>query len=198
MRASIIWKGEDIMEDLQIIGLYLERNEKAITVTEQKYGKYCFCIANNILSNEQDSEECVNDTYSRVWNTIPPQKPNSLKLYLARITRNLALDRVKSKMREKRVGDNLTLALDEISEIVSDGENVEKYLEARELMQSVNAFLHTLSQRDCNVFVSRYFFLEEIEKIAKKYGLSSSNVSKILSRSRARLKEYLQKEGYSI
>ena len=184
------------MEDTLIIDLYFERNERAIVETERKYGRYCFAVANNILSNEQDSEECVNDTYNKTWNAIPPKRPNSLKLFLARITRNLAFDKIKSETREKRGGNNLILALDEISEIISNDANVEAELESKELMGAVNTFLHSLPQRDCNVFISRYFYLESIEKISKKYRLSTSNTSKILSRNRARLKEYLKKEGY--
>lgn len=186
------------MDDRQIIELYFERDEQAIAETQNKYGKYCLTVANNILSNEQDSEECVNDTYNKTWNVIPPQKPNNLKLFLAKIVRNLALDKLKSETRKKRGGNNFELALDEISEIISDGESVEAELESKEFMKSVNSFLHTLPLRDCNVFISRYFYLDSIEKIAKKYGLSVANVSKILSRTRTKLKEFLSKEGYSV
>ena len=184
------------MEDTLIIDLYFERNEQAIAETEQKYGKYCFTVANNILSNGQDSEECVNDTYVKAWNSMPPQRPSALKLFLARITRNLAFDKVKKETRQKRGGSNLTLALDEISEVVSDGESVEDEIEAKELMLSVNSFLRTLTARDCNVFVCRYFYLDSIDKIAEKYGLSDKNVSKILSRTRIKLREYLINKGY--
>ena len=186
------------MDERRIIELYFERDEQAIAETQNKYGKYCFAVANNILSNEQDSEECVNDTYNKVWNSIPPQNPNSLKLFLAKITRNLALDKIKRETREKRGGNNLELALDEISEIISDGESIESELESKEFMLSVNSFLRAIPKRDCDVFVSRYFYLEPTEKIAKKYSLSSANVSKILSRTRIKLKDFLKKEGYSV
>ena len=186
------------MEDTLIIDLYFERNEQAIVETEQKYGKYCFTVANNILSNGQDSEECVNDTYVKAWNSMPPQRPSALKLFLARITRNIAFDKVKKETRQKRGGNNLTLALDEISEVVSDSKSVEDEIEAKELMLSVNSFLHTLTSRDCNVFVCRYFYLDSIDKIAEKYGLSDKNVSKILSRTRIKLREYLINKGYFI
>ena len=187
-----------MMEDTLIIDLYFERNEQAIAETEQKYGKYCFTVANNILSNGQDSEECVNDTYVKAWNSMPPQRPSALKLFLARITRNIAFDKVKKETRQKRGGSNLTLALDEISEVVSDSKSVEDEIEAKELMFSVNSFLRTLTTRDCNVFVCRYFYLDSIDKIAEKYGLSDKNVSKILSRTRIKLREYLINKGYFI
>ena len=186
------------MDDKQIVELYFERDERAISETQNKYGRYCFSVANNILLNEQDSEECVNDTYNKTWNTIPPQNPNNFKLFLARITRNLALDKIKRETREKRGGNNFLLALDEISEIVSDGENVESELQSTEFMKTVNSFLYGIPLRDCNVFVSRYFYLESIEEIAKKYALSSVNVAKVLSRTRIKLKAFLRKEGYSV
>ena len=186
------------MEDLLIIDLYFERSERAIVETERKYGKYCFSVANNILSNEQDSEECVNDTWSKAWSVIPPKRPNSFKLFLAKITRNLAFDKIKGETRIKRGGKELTLALDEISEIVPDSYYIEAELEAKELMETVNKFLRALPERDCNIFVSRYFFIESVDTIAKKYGLSTVNVSKILSRTRIKLKELLKKEGYSV
>ena len=198
VRTSIKGKGDMVMEDILIIDLYFERNEQAIAETQNKYGRYCYCIANNILANEQDSEECVNDTYVKTWNAIPPQKPNNLKLFLARITRNLAFDKVKNETRKKRGGNNLELALDEVSEIISDGESVEAELESKEFMKRVNSFLYMLPSRDCNVFVSRYFYLESMESIAKKYGLSVANVSKILSRTRVKLKDFLNNEGYSV
>jgi RNA polymerase sigma-70 factor (ECF subfamily) len=186
------------MDDRQIIELYFSRDERAISETDGKYGKYCFCVANNILSNEQDSEECVNDTYVKAWNAIPPQNPNSLKLFLARIVRNLAFDKVKSQTRQKRGGGELMLALDEISEIISDDSCVEEELESKALMQTVNEFLRTVSERECNVFVRRYFFLDSIDAISERYRISAVNTSKILSRTREKLREYLKKEGYSI
>ena len=186
------------MEDGLIINLYFERNERAIIESEKKYGKYCFTIANNILSNECDSEECVNDTWSKTWSAIPPQKPNNFKLFLAKISRNLAFDKLRMERRERRGGRNLTLALDEISEIISDGENIEEELEAKELTALINEFLRGLSERDCNVFIRRYFFIESIDTISEKYGLSYANISKILSRTRKKLKGFLQKEGYFI
>ena len=186
------------MDDRQIIELYFSRDEQALSETEQKYGRYCFCIANNILSNEQDSEECVNDTLNKTWNAIPPQRPSSLKLFLARIARNLAFDKVKSHTSQKRGGGELMLALDEISEIISDDYSIEAELESMSIMQSVNSFLYTVGEREANVFIRRYFFLDSIDSIAKRYRISMANTNKILSRTRARLREYLKKEGYSL
>ena len=186
------------MEDHLIIDLYFERNERAIIESERKYGRYCFSIANNILSNEYDSEECVNDTWNKAWNAIPPQKPNNFKLFLAKISRNLAISRLRAQGREKRGSGSLPIVLDEISEIISDGDSVEKELQDKEFMASVNKFLRGLSERDCNIFIRRYFFLESHEVIAEKHGLRVANVGKILSRIRAKLRVFLKKEGYIV
>lgn len=186
------------MDDQRIIALYFKRDEQAITDTAQKYGRYCFSVAKNILPNEQDCEECVNDTYNKAWNSIPPQSPANFKLFLARITRNLALDRVKYESRQKRGFGESALALEEIGEIVSDGESITDALEKEALSEAINRFLRAIPERDCDIFVSRYFYIESTEKIAKKYALSHSNVLKILSRTRIKLKEYLISEGYVI
>ena len=186
------------MDDKRIIELYFKRDEQAISETDSKYGKYCFTVANNILQNSEDSEECVNDTYERTWRSVPPQNPSSLKLFLARITRNLAFDKIKGLTRQKRGGGEIDLVFDEVSEIISSGENVEKDLERKELMQSVNRFLKNIPQRESDVFISRYFFGESIETISVKYKLGKSNTAKLLSRIRIRLREYLNKEGYFV
>ncbi|MBE6618366.1 MAG: sigma-70 family RNA polymerase sigma factor [Ruminococcaceae bacterium] len=186
------------MDDRQIIDLYNQRNESAISETSEKYGKYCFNIANNILLNVESSEECVNDTWLRTWNSIPPQKPHSLRLFLAKITRNLAFDRYKNDTRKKRGGGEIVVALDEISEIVSNSDRVDTEAEERELMAAFNRFLRAIPKRDCNIFIERYFYVESTGVIAKKYGLSVSNVQKILFRTRGKLKDYLETEGYTV
>lgn len=184
------------MEDALIIELYNRRDEKAIEETSLKYGAYCYSIANNILSDAQDSEECVSDTWMKAWNSIPPGRPASLKLFLARITRNLSIDRYRSANRQKRGGE-VSVALEEISDFVPS-RDLEDEIERRELVRSLNAFLEGLPVRERNVFVRRYFFVEEVGVIAERYGLSEGNVFKILSRTRVKLKNYLEKEGYRI
>ena len=184
------------MEDVSIIALYNQRDEKAIEETSLKYGAYCYSIANNILSDVQDSEECVNDTWMRAWSTIPPSRPNSLKLFLAKITRNLSIDRYRNSNRLKR-GRGISVALEEIRTFVPS-RDVDDEIERKELATLLNTFLHSLPPRDSNIFIRRYFFVEEVSVIAEKYGLSESNVFKILSRTRGKLRRYLEKEGYSI
>ncbi len=184
------------MDDRQIIDLYNQRNEKAISETSAKYGKYCFSIANNILCDRQDSEECVNDTWLRTWNSIPPHEPASLKLFLGKITRNLSFNKYKASKSQKRGGGDIELALDEIAEIVADVSGVESELEEKAFIATVNSFLRSLPERDCNVFIRRYFHAYSVQRIATICDMSESNVSKVLSRTREKLKKYLRSEGY--
>lgn len=186
------------MEDNQIIELYWKRDENAIEETAQKYGAYCFAIANNILNNQEDSEECVNDTWLRAWNAIPPQKPENLKLFLAKITRNLSFNRVETQNAKKRGNGELSLVLDELSECLASHSNVEDTYLAKELSESMRRFVRKLPEREGNVFVRRYFFMEPVAVIAKNYRLTENHVMVILSRTRKKLKKYLVKEGYDL
>ena len=184
------------MEDSQIVELYWQKNENAISETAKKYGAYCFTIAENILHSTEDSEECVNDTWLHAWNAIPPQRPDVLRMFLAKITRNLSLDRFSARNAEKRGGGEIALVLDELGECLGGGEDTEAAYEAKELRQCIRRFVRTLPERDGNVLVRRYFFAEPVADIAKRYGLSENNVMVILSRTRKKLKAHLLKEGY--
>ena len=186
------------MDDRQIIALYFARDEIAIAETARKYGTYCFSVANNILQSDQDAEECVNDIWIKTWNAIPPQRPNSLRLFLAKITRNLAFNRFKEQNRQKRGGSVIVVALEEIDEFLPSSDRVETQAEEAELMRAINRFLRSLSERDCNIFFNRYFHVESTRTIAKAYGLTEGNVQKILFRTRNNLKRYLESEGYTI
>lgn len=186
------------MDDRQIVALYERRDEAAISATAEKYGKYCTAIAENILADRRDAEECVNDAYLRVWNSIPPQKPRSFKLFLARVVRNIALDKLRKNSRLKRGGGEVTVAIDELGDIASDITSPEDELAAKELVKSINNFLLSLSQRDRSIFVRRYFYVETAEKIANEYGISQNAVLKVLSRTRQKLKKYLESEGYTV
>ena len=184
------------MEDSQIVELYWQKNADAIAETNRKYGAYCFTIANNILHSREDSEECVNDTWLNAWNAIPPQKPGNLQMFLAKITRNLSCNRFHARAAEKRGGGELEYVLDELAECLASESDVESAYEAKELGQSIRRFVRKLPERDGNVFVRRYFFIEPVAAIAKRYGLTKNNVTVILSRTRKKLKTYLVKEGY--
>lgn len=186
------------MTDQQIITLYWERDERAIRETDDRYGAYCRTIAQNILHDPQDAEESVNDTWFHAWNAIPPARPRQLKWFLAKITRNLALDRYKAQNAEKRKAGETALILEELEECLPTKDATEQQLEAEELRTCINRFVHTLPARESNVFIRRYFFAESIPEIAQKYRLSQNHVSVMLSRTRKRLKDHLEKEGYFV
>ena len=186
------------MEDSQIIALYNQRDERAIQETADKYGNYCLIIAHNILSDREDSEECVNDTWWKTWNTIPPKQPTRFRAFLASITRSLAIDRYRTKHRAKRGRDNVAIALDDLGETVSSGESADESLLAKELSGIINRFLQELSQRDREIFLARYYFVYPEKTIARRFGMRENYVSNLLSRTRRKLKKYLEKEGYSV
>ena len=181
------------MEDEKIVNLYWAREEKAIYETDKKYGKYCNTISFNILQNEEEAKECVNDTYLKTWNNIPPQRPNILKVYLGRITRNLAINQYERKKAKKR-DYTLEIALEELNECISSNSNVEEELSYNELVNQLNAFLEKLSQDKRKIFLDRYWYLYSIKKISFLNNISESNVKTILLRIREKLKNYL-KEG---
>lgn len=186
------------MKDSDIIALYFERNEQAIKESSEKYGSYCFSVANAVLSNRDDSEECVNSTWLKAWNTIPPQKPNVLKMYFAKITRNTALSAYRKRTAQKREYGEFEASLEELKECLSSKESVEQQIDKENLNKAVNSFLKSLNNRDCSVFLRRYFYSDSVRNIAVRYSLSESNTLSILFRTRKKLREYLIKEGFSI
>lgn len=183
------------MEDEAIIALYWQRSEEAIVQTDRKYGRYCRSIAFNILENDDDTDECLNDTYLRAWNLMPPTRPSLLSSLLAKITRNLALDRKKYNQAEKRGGGQVPLVLGELSECVPGGTNAEEILENKEITALLNRFLSSLPQRTREVFMLRYWYLCPVRQIAETLGLGESNVKMTLLRARRQLKALLEKEG---
>ena len=184
------------MEDSRIVELYWQKNADAIKETDSKYGAYCFAIADNILHNKEDAEECVNDTWLNAWNAMPPQKPTKLQMFLAKITRNLSFNRYRARSTEKRGSGEITLILDELAECLAGESDVVSEYEAKELVQCIQLFVRALPERDANVFVRRYFFTEPVATIASRYGLTESNVTVILHRTRKKLKAHLIKEGF--
>ena len=186
------------MEDSQIIDLYWARLEQAIQETDTKYGSYCRAIAHNILKSVEDSEECVSDTWLRAWNAMPPQRPSVLSAFLGRITRNLSLDRYKAARAEKRGGSSFPAALDELSECVPAGGSVEQTMDERELGQAIDRFLRTIPEKQCSLFLRRYWYAESISQIAERYSLKENTVKSILFRTREQLRKFLQKEGVAV
>ena len=184
-----------MIQDAEIIELYIKRDERAISETANKYGAYCETIAYNILLDSFDAEECVNDTYLRTWNSIPPTLPRILSAFLAKITRNLAIDKYKKKRAQKR--SSYEESLDELSECVG-GRDISEDIEISAIGSAISSFLYTESEMSRRIFVRRYFFEDSIEEIAKKHRMSLSSVKTTLHRTRARLAKYLEKEGIFI
>lgn len=186
------------MKDTAIIDLYWERNEQAIVETDQKYGKYCHTVAYNVLGNTEDSRECVNDTWLRAWNSMPPKRPAVLRAFLAKITRNLAFDRYRARGAAKRGGGAMDAVLEELAECadLSGNWDAEEAYAAKELREAINRFAEQLPEKECDLFVRRYFFAEEISGIAKRYQMTENNVTVSLSRIRKKLRRYLKEEGF--
>ena len=183
------------MEDQGIIALFFERSEQAIEETDKKYGGYCYSIAYNILSNREDSEESVSDTYLAAWNTIPPRRPNFLNAFLAKMTRHISIDRWRGRSAQKRGGGEIILALDELEECV-DTHNVETELAKKELTRVLNMFLSSLTETERNVFLCRYWYLDSISAICEQFGYSQSKVKVMLHRTRKALHNCLVSEEY--
>ncbi len=186
------------MEDERIVGLFWERNEQALAESEAKYGAYCHAIARNILASREDAEECVNDTWLRAWNAMPPQRPAVLAAFLGKITRNLSFDRYRKLHREKRGGGEISLVLDELEECIPGGEDPEAQLQLKELTAEIARFLSTLSREKRTMFLLRYWYAESIAEIARRLAMSENNVSVSLNRIRTKLRDHLAKGGYDL
>ena len=186
------------MQDEKIISLYWERSQEAIAATSEKYGRYCHTVAWNILYDEQDSEECVNDTWLRAWNAMPPQRPTFLKAFLGKITRNLALNRYEAHRAARRGSGETALCLDELEGIVSGKEDTEEAVDRMALGAALNRFLEGLRPEERRIFLQRYWYMCPVREIAERAGCGESRIKMQLLRLRARLKEELEKEGIRI
>ena len=184
------------MNDSEIVRLFMERSEEAITAAQSKYKNYCFKIALNILNSHEDAEECVNDAFLSAWELIPPNKPEMLSTFLGKLTRNLAINRYRRGLADKRGNGDPGAAFDELSEIISSETDIESEAEKNELLREINAFLKKLPAQKRNVFICRYWYCESIREISDEFSLTESNVSVILGRTRQKLREYLRKRGY--
>lgn len=186
------------MDDRHIVALFLERSEEAILQTDIKYGRYCHRVAFNILGNSEDSEECVNDAYMRVWGSIPPNEPESLSAYVGKITRNIALDKLRQKNSDKRGNGEVPVLLDELAECLSGGDEYERRMDSQEIVNALNGFLEALSAVERGVFMRRYWMAEPIADVAERYNISVSKTTTMLFRLRGRLKKHFMKEGISL
>ena len=182
------------MEDEQIVDLYWQRSDLAISETNQKYGRYCHTIAYNICGIDEDAEECVNDTWFRAWNLMPDQRPTILSAFLGRITRSISIDRIKAKNRIKRGGGEAILALDELEECVPGGADPEYALEEKELEKAIGRFVSELPRTEKMIFILRYWHVAPIDEIANKLQFSKGKIKSSLFRTRRKLRAYLQEE----
>lgn len=185
------------MDDSEIIGLFFERDEAAISETAKKYGSFCHSIALNILSINVDADECVNDAYLQAWNSIPPQKPDKLGSWLGKVVRNIALDFWKKNHRKKRYAVMEQL-LNELEDCIPSPVTVECEIEEHELTEFLNIWLESLSQNDRVLFMRRYWNGEKLSALARENGMSPANMAKRMYRLRQNLKLKLEKEGYSL
>lgn len=185
------------MDDKEIIKLLWERSENALREVRAKYEKYCRCIALNILKNREDADDCVNEAYLKVWNAIPPQKPDSLCAFIGKITRNLSLDLYNKKTAQKRGNGEVQLVLDELSECIPCN-NSHDIAEDIVLRDALNGFLETLSDETRNIFMRRYWYMSTVREISADFAVSESKVKMTLLRTREKLRKYLEKEGIYI
>lgn len=183
------------MEDEAIVQLIWDRQEQGLEELGRKYNNYCYCISERIVQNAEDAKECVNDTWLRVWNAIPPHRPKGLSGFLAKIVRNLSLNRYRDLHAGKRGGANVNLALGELEECLSDGKSVEEHMEQELLTQAIERFLRKQPERNRVIFLQRYFYLVSIKEIALTLDMKEGTVKSVLSRMRAQLRVCLEKEA---
>ena len=186
----------DNVDDSEIVRLFTERSEEAIAAAMAKYKGYCTKIAYNILYSHEDAEECVNDAFLKVWDMIPPNRPEMLSTFIGKITRNLAINRYRQTLAEKRGGGEAAVAFEELSAVISDNISIENEAERHELLCEINKFLGRLPEKKRNIFVCRYWYCDSIRDIAEQFRVSESNASVILNRTRQKLREYLKKRGF--
>lgn len=189
-------RGTAILDDQTIIDMYWKRDEKAIDATDKKYGKYLYKISYNILNDELDSEECLNDTYLRTWNKIPPTRPNVFQVFLSKIIRDVSVDRYRVNHASKRIPSELVKSLDELEDCITDPTSIEEEFFISRIMEILNSYLVSLSSRDEFCFVCRYYYGDSIENIAKMLQVSDRTIFRDLSRIRKGFRERLEREGF--
>lgn len=186
------------MEDSAIVQLYWDRDESAISQTQSKYQQYLMKIADNILSDREDSLESVNDTYLAAWNSMPPQRPAVLRTYLGKLTRRISIDLFRKNTGKKRGGCEYTLSLEELGDCCSGGADPQQELECKALAEAIATFLYSQPQQAQHVFVGRYYYMDPVKEIARYCRISESKVKVLLYRTRQALRLHLEKEGFYI
>ena len=185
------------MEDEKIVQLIWDRNENGINELSEKYDRYCFCISERIVHDEEDAKECVNDTWLFTWNSIPPRRPSILSSFVSKITRNTAIDRYRKRNAQKRVDSHMEDIAGEVEKIGSAiSSDIEIYLKKKELVKLFDHFLSTLSERDRDIFIRRYWYMDPIKAIADRHACGESKIKSVLARSRKKLYRLLKEAGY--
>lgn len=187
--------GEPLPTDHEIVEMYWARDEKAIDVTDKKYGKYLFTIAYNIVKDNLDCEECLNDTYLQTWNRIPPTRPSVLQVFLSKIMRNVAVDRYRYNTAQKRISSEMLVSLEELDDCMPGEMSVEEELAIAELSRALNAYLTGLDDRGRLLFICRYYYADKISAIAKMLQAGERSVYRELAELREGLRVHLEKEG---
>lgn len=184
------------MEEKEIIRLFMNRSEEAVSACDKKFGAYCRTVAKNILGNDDDAEECVNDAYFTLWNLIPPNSPENLKAFAGRITHNIAVNFLRKKFAQKRGCGEAEIALSEFEECITDKTSLEEKVETKEITKCIEKFLFSQPLEKRNIFIRRYWYMFSVSEIAKTYGISESKVKSTLFRMRKELKKELEKEVF--
>lgn len=186
------------MEDCEILKLFLARSEDAIRETEKKYAGYCRSVSYGVLGSREDAEECVNDTLLRAWNSIPPNQPDNLRVYLGRIARNLSIDRYRSAVSKKRGEGAAEASFSELENVLPVLGSSEEDLNEEALLRSINEFLLEQKELYRKVFVQKVWYLLPVRRIAELHGISESKTLSILYRMRRKLEAKLRKEGFPL
>ena len=179
------------VEDNRIVELFWQRDERALEEAERKYGSYCRTVADRVLNDPQDAEECVADGFLDAWNRIPPHRPSALGAFLGKIVRHIAIDRLRKRSAQKRGGGEVFLALEELEECIPDGSDVEREFQQGELAKGINAFLASLPDTERQVFLRRYWYMDSVEQLCQRFSFSESKVKTMLYRTREKLRGYL-------
>lgn len=186
-----------VLSDAEIVSMFNARDETAISAASRKFGGYCGTVVNGILNNPQDAEECLNDTWLKAWESIPPHNPQNLGAFLATLAKNISLNRYNQTHAKKRGCGEISLVLEELAECSSEKNNVEKAYEHKLLVEAVNDFLGSLPRNKRDLFVLRYWYCLSTAEIAKKTGaLNRGSVSVMLLRIRRALAAHLKKQGF--
>ena len=187
-----------IVADEQIVDLYWARDEKAIQFTNDKYGKLLYRIAYNILHDRLDCEECQNDTYHGIRNSIPPNRPEVFSIFISKIVRNIAGMRFRERTRKKKIPSEMTVCLDDLQDTLHSADSPETEYLAQELGKHINDYLATITERQQYVFIGRFYMGDKLEVIAEELNVNISTVHREVEKIKQGLKSYLERKGVHV